>query len=63
MQRQHLEDNCESIDATVFSSDMLWCAEDREMLKMYATRWLKAINVHEATMVAETAESEGDCYE
>jgi hypothetical protein len=47
MKRQHLEDACESIDASVFSSDMLYCDEDREMLRNYIARWMQAIHEHE----------------
>lgn len=44
----HLEDNCENIDASVFSSDMLFDDEQRQMLKNYISRWDRAIAKHEA---------------
>lgn len=42
-----LKDFCEEVDAYVFSSDMLFDDEQREMLKQYINRWLKEINEHE----------------
>lgn len=43
----NLEMRCESIDATVFSSDMLWDNEQRDMLKAYLGRWQRAVDEHE----------------
>ena len=43
----HLEDACESIDASVFSSDMLFSPVRRELLKDYIGRWTRAIEEHE----------------
>lgn len=44
----HLERDCEGIDASVFSSDMLFADERRAMLKDYIGRWTRAIEQHEA---------------
>lgn len=44
----HLEQACESIDASVFSSDMLFDDGRRKMLKDYIGRWSRAINDHES---------------
>jgi hypothetical protein len=44
---KHLENNCEGIDASVFSSDMLFDDERRNMLKSYIGRWVRAIEQHE----------------
>lgn len=43
----HLENDCEGIDASVFSSDMLFNDEQRAMLKRYIGRWVRAIEQHE----------------
>lgn len=48
MSRNHLHDACESIDASVFSSDMLFDDERRAMLNEYLGRWNRAIQEHEA---------------
>lgn len=44
----HLERSCEEIDASVFSSDLLWNDERRAMLKVYVDRWHRAIAEQEA---------------
>lgn len=49
-----LHDRCESIDASVFSGDLLFIDESRAELKQYAARWLRAIGEHEAGCVART---------
>ena len=51
----HLEQNCESIDASVFSSDMLYDDERRNMLKEYIARWTRAIEAHESPESQEAA--------
>ena len=43
----HLENICEEIDASVFSGDMLYDDERRNMLKTYIGRWVRAIQQHE----------------
>jgi hypothetical protein len=50
----HLEKNCEGIDASVFSSDMLFDDERREMLKQYIGRWVRAIDEHEKGLELDT---------
>lgn len=44
----HLHQNCEGIDAAVFSGDMLWDDKRRASLKEYIARWGRAITQHEA---------------
>lgn len=51
----YLEDTCESIDASVFSSDMLFDDERRNMLKSYIGRWVRAIEQHEKFEFEEKA--------
>lgn len=43
----YLEKACEEIDASVFSSDMLFDDARRAMLKNYLGRWTRAIAEHE----------------
>ena len=45
--RVSLHDLCESIDASVFSGELLFNDEERAELKQYAERWLRAIAEHE----------------
>lgn len=45
---KYLEDACEGIDASIFSGDLLYDDERREMLKEYIGRWTRAITKHEA---------------
>lgn len=54
---KHMEKACESIDASVFSSDMLFDDERRKTLKDYIGRWTRAIEEHES---APPAFDEGD---
>jgi hypothetical protein len=42
----YLENACEEIDAGIFSGDLLWIEERREMLKRYMARWQRAIDEH-----------------
>jgi hypothetical protein len=49
----HLERACESVDAAVFSSDMLFDAEHRAMLKDYLGRWTRAVQEHEGSVTSE----------
>ena len=51
--RQYLRDDCESIDATVFSGDVLYVDQERAELKAYIERWLRAIAEYEAGEQAE----------
>lgn len=43
----NLETHAESIDAAVFSGDLLEIDAERNMLKTYCERWLRAIKSHE----------------
>lgn len=49
----HLHNNCEGIDASVFSSDMLFDDERRAELKQYIGRWQRAIAAHERSEAPE----------
>lgn len=42
-----LLDQLEHVDASVFSGELLWNANERALLKEYAERWLRAIAEHE----------------
>lgn len=46
---QHLLDACESVDAAVFSGDVIWDDNSRTQLKGYVQRWQRAIAEHERT--------------
>lgn len=46
MNRPHFEKACEEIDASVFSSDMLFDDDARTALHHYIKRWLRAIYEH-----------------
>jgi type IV pilus biogenesis protein CpaD/CtpE len=42
-----LEDKCDSIDAMVFTGDLLFIKNERETLKRFVDNWSKAIAHHE----------------
>jgi hypothetical protein len=42
----HLERNCEGLDAAVFSSDMMYDPERYAMFKEYLSRWNRAVEEH-----------------
>lgn len=44
----HLERACEGVDASVFSSDMMFDPERYAMFKYYLARWNRAVEQHEA---------------
>jgi len=44
---------CDSIDAAVFSGDVLFDAMKRQTLKLMAQRWLKEIERHETIIGQE----------
>lgn len=48
----HLKNDCEGVDASVFSGDVLWDDDSRNELKEYIGRWTRAIAKHEG-MTAE----------
>lgn len=57
----HLEKNCEGVDASVFSGDVLYDDESRAELKNYIGRWTRAIAEHEGAAVqAAQPEAVGD---
>lgn len=51
----HLHDHCENIDASVFSGALLFDDQQREMLREYAERWLRAIAEHEVADAKDSA--------
>lgn len=51
--RKYLEDNCEGIDAAVFSGDVLYNDVERAELKVYVERWARAIAEREQAESAE----------
>lgn len=42
-----LEDKCDSIDAMVFTGDLLYITKERKTLKSWIERWSAAIKDHE----------------
>ncbi len=48
-----LENDCEAIDATIFTGDLLEDANRLAMIKEYMARWAKAIAAHEAVESAK----------
>lgn len=44
-----LNDKCDSIDAMVFTGDLLYIKEEREALKVFVESWAKAIAHQEQT--------------
>ena len=51
----HLEETCEALDASVFSSDMMYVPERYAMFKEYLSRWSRAAEEHDkAEMKAAT---------
>lgn len=46
--RKYLNDAYNEIDACVFNGDMLFEKEERDELRKFALRWLKAIDDHES---------------
>lgn len=45
--RTYLIENCEGVDAAIFSGDVLWNDDERAELKAYVERWARAISEHE----------------
>ena len=45
--RKAVEEACESIDAAVFSGDLLEFEHERDDLRSYIERWLRAIEEFE----------------
>ena len=45
--RKEIEDACETIDAMVYSGDMLEFERERDDFKEYVERWLKQIQEFE----------------
>lgn len=54
----HLEKNCEGVDASVFSGDVLYDDESRAELKKYIGRWTRAIAEHEGAAPTAPAPTE-----
>jgi hypothetical protein len=53
MKRNFLHEDCEGIDAAIFSGDVLYDDEDRKELKDYIARWIRAIDQHEQYVEAK----------
>ena len=51
----HLEQACESVDASVFSSDMMFDPERFAMFKEYLGRWNRAVEDHDKGEAEEAA--------
>lgn len=54
---QHLHSACESVDASVFSGDVLYDDNSRNKLKEYMGRWQRAIAEHERTEATEAEQA------
>lgn len=48
--RSYIEDAADSLDAAIFSGDVLYNKEERAELKEYVERWKRAIDEHEANL-------------
>jgi hypothetical protein len=51
----YLEKSCEELDATVFSSDMMFDPERYAVFKKYLGRWNRAVEDHEITEGLDTS--------
>jgi hypothetical protein len=51
----HLERVCEELDASVFSSDMMFNPERYAMFKEYLGRWNRAVEEHDKDEAIEAA--------
>lgn len=59
--RSHLENDCEGVDAAIFSGDVLWDDAERAELKAYVERWARAIDEHErAQSTPQPADARAD---
>jgi hypothetical protein len=56
----HLERACEGVDASVFSSDMMFDPERYAMFKYYLARWNRAVEEHEAHAADDKQEKPND---
>ena len=53
----HLEQACEEVDASVFSSDMMFDPERYAMFKEYLVRWTRAVEEHDKVEALEATQS------
>lgn len=60
---KHLEDACETIDASVFSGDLLYDEERMEALQHYMDRWDRAMVKHESATLKEEFEAKVNGFE
>lgn len=51
--RPHVEDACETLDAAIFSGDVIYNDVERKELRAYVERWMRAIDKEDADQVAE----------
>lgn len=62
--REYLHQACESVDAAIFSGDVLWNDTERAELKKYIERWTRAIAEHEvpepATLLSADRKDAGE---
>ena len=49
----HVAKTIDELDASVFSGDLLWNDDQRELLKRHIERWSQAIAHHESTPIDE----------
>lgn len=53
----YLEQACEEVDASVFSSDMMFDPERYAMFKEYLVRWTRAVEEHDKVEALEATQS------
>lgn len=57
--RPHVEDACETLDAAIFSGDVIYNDAERKELRAYVERWMRAIDKEDAAQAAEAQEASG----
>lgn len=53
--RPHLEDVCDTLDAAIFTGDVIHNDAERKELRSYVERWLCAIDKEDAAQAASDA--------
>lgn len=51
--RPHVEDACETLDAAIFSGDVIYNDAERKELRAYVERWMRAIDKEDADQASE----------
>lgn len=53
--RPHLDDVCDTLDAAIFTGDVIYNDAERKELRAYVERWLRAIEKEDAAKAANGA--------